>query len=155
MHEANGVGSKVEQRDVFSHKSGRERAQPTTPMWQPGGVVMRRVSVSVLPMADLLEDLEKHAWLAPWAPVTPVAAERHGQWLARLPDDHPLQRGRARAVAARSDDVADVLFVLADPPRLAVVNLRDPSAVSDFASVTEFDEAVMQPDHLEHSDDDI
>jgi hypothetical protein len=105
----------------------------------------------------LLDDLSSVTWLEPWARLTPEAARTHERALQNsLSEAHPLHGRAARAVAARSDDAGDVLFVVEAPDELCVVNLGGSSPfVASFASAEEFEHGCMLPDHLEHTDDDV
>ena len=111
----------------------------------------------------LLDDLSSVTWLEPWARLTPEAASAHERTLqSSLAEVHPLHGRAARALAVRNDDAGDVLFVLEAPDELCVVNLGGAlkrSATSpyfaSFASVEEFEQGIMLPDHLEHTDEDI
>ena len=106
----------------------------------------------------LLEDLSSVTWLEPWAPLTPEEGRaREAALRSRLSEAHPLHSREVQAVAARSDDASDVLFLLRTPDELCVVNLggaRSPFFAS-FGSVDEFVQGCMLPDHLEHTDDDV
>jgi len=103
-------------------------------------------------------------WLEPWAALEATEArERERQLVSSLAPEHPLHGRAARALAARLDeDAPDTLFALEAPSELCVVNLthtRKRSAESPFftafESLEEFGEAVMLPDHLEHTDSDV
>lgn len=115
------------------------------------------------PSKSLLEDLSALTWLSPWSALSPEEArQRELKLSTSLSDQHPLHGRSAKAVASRTDDAEDVLFVVATPDELCVVNMDSagkPSATKPFfmlfSSVSEFEEGIMLPDHLEHTDEDV
>jgi hypothetical protein len=112
----------------------------------------------------LHDELAKLSWLEPWAPLSPEdAREREADLAACLVEAHPLHGRSARALAARTDEASDVLFLVTSPEQLAVVNLVPARKGKGTAhapffmlhdSVEEFEQACMLPDHLEYSDAD-
>jgi hypothetical protein len=112
---------------------------------------------------SLLDDLAELSWLPPWAELDPAKAREHEQTLSNgLSDQHPLYGRAARALASRTDDAEEVLFVVSEPDELSVVNLGSigkRSATRPFfmmySSVSEFEQGCMLPDHLEHTDEDV
>jgi hypothetical protein len=115
------------------------------------------------PSKSLLDDLSALTFLAPWAALQPEEAQKHALKLSNnLSDQHPLYGRSAQAVASRTDDAEDVLFLIGDPDELCVVNLASagrPSATKPFfmifGSVSEFEQGCMLPDHFEHTDEDV
>ena len=118
------------------------------------------------PSKSLFDDLSVLSWLPPWAALEPGDASEYERNLAKVVSgQHPLYGRSARAVAARTDDADDVLFLVAGPDELCVVNFGsagssgEPSAtrpfVMSFGSVSEFEQGCMMPDHLEHTDEDV
>ena len=107
-------------------------------------------------------ELDGLVWLEPWSAVD----ERHREGLERelqreLIAGHVLFGREVRAVGRRHDR-DDVLFAAGGPSELAVVHLTYArEATPDwphamlFASVAEFVEGCMRPDHDELTDDDI
>ena len=100
-------------------------------------------------------------WLEPWALLSAArAAQAERVLTAALTPAHPFSGRALRAVAARVD-CDDVLFWVDAPEALVVQRLPpdkaarlDAAASMIFASVQEFIEACLQPDHLEYTDRD-
>lgn len=115
------------------------------------------------PSKSLIDDLTALTWLPPWAALAPADAAQHALTLSKVvSDQHPLHGRCGKAVAGRSDDAEDVLFVIEGPDELCVVNLASattPSATRPFfmlfSSVADFEQGCMLPDHLEHTDEDV
>jgi hypothetical protein len=111
----------------------------------------------------LLDDLSFLTWLEPWVALQPSETRQHEQALLKcLMAEHPLHGRSVRALAARSDDAEDVLFLMGEPDALCVVNLGSagkPSATRPFfviyTQVSEFEQGCMLPDHLEYTDEDV
>jgi len=112
----------------------------------------------------LTEELAHAEWLIPWQPLEPAAARERERALGRaLGAGHPLhallEHGPI-AIAARSDDVSDTLFLLGPEARLCVLplaqvaKLRSEAELGTFTTFEDFREACMWPDHLEHTDED-
>jgi hypothetical protein len=102
------------------------------------------------------------AWLEPWAPVPSDRAAALEKALGReLCEGHALYGRQVRAIAVRSD-CDDVLFELLDAPGFVVVHLTPHKSQAPdlpmwmrFDSIAAFREGCMEPDHLEHVDDDV
>jgi hypothetical protein len=100
-------------------------------------------------------------WLEPWQPMAAPARSAAEAALRReLGAGHALFGRPAHAIAKRSDS-DDVLFALEAPGELAVVHLTrarnrapDSPHAMLFASVAEFVEGCMQPDHAEYTEAD-
>ena len=115
------------------------------------------------PSKSLIDDLSALTWLPPWAALAPADAAKHELTLSNVvSEQHPLHGRAGKAVAGRSDDADDVLFVVSGPDELCVVNLASatkPSATRPFfmlfAAVSDFEQGCMVPDHLEHTDEDV
>ncbi|HET8934630.1 MAG TPA: hypothetical protein VFN67_14375 [Polyangiales bacterium] len=111
----------------------------------------------------LRDDLSALNCLAPWVQLEPVQARAFEQTLSNsLAEQHPLHGRSAQAFAKRTDDAEEVLFLVDSPEQLCVVNLesaRKHSADRPFfvayASVEEFEQGCMLPDHLEYTDEDV
>jgi hypothetical protein len=100
-------------------------------------------------------------WLSPWIALSASASAAHEQRLARaLPKSHELSSRTMRALGA-TEESDDVLFEVTNPAdettRYVVAHLppgkstpaKQP-AILPFATLAEFIEGCMQPDHLEH-----
>ncbi len=100
------------------------------------------------------------AWLSPWQPLSDDAAQPLTARLQKaLPADHELASTELRALGA-SEESGDVLFAEAGSERCFVVHLApekgkklDPSHILSFESLADFVEGCMQPDHLEHTEE--
>lgn len=115
------------------------------------------------PSKSLTDDLSTLTWLPPWAPLATADAAQLELTLSKvLSDQHPLYGREAKAVASRSDDAEDVLFLVHGPEELCVVNLASAAKASAtrpffmlFSAVSEFEQGCMLPDHLEYTDEDV
>jgi hypothetical protein len=113
----------------------------------------------------LTEELARAEWLIPWEPLEPAAARERESVLARaLGPGHPLHalvEHDPIAIAARTDEVSDTLFLLGPEARLCVLPLaqlgkfRSEAELDSFETFAEFQEACMWPDHLEYTDEDV